>query len=365
LKLDFIITELFVGGAERCLTRVAIGCAESGDDVRVLSVGSLPGGDQTVLIDRLGEAGIDVESIGADRATAFPRALKSIRRWLDRRDAEICQTFLYHANVLGGLASPSRPTTRFVGGLRVAERRGLRVPIERYAIGRLDSLVCVSEGVAQFARRRLHVPGEKLTVIPNAIETVSPANPIDWTFVGFPANAEVILFVGRLHPQKGLELLQTSLDQIAPRGSNRRVVLVGDGPLRKSLTRWAAASDDRVRLTGWRGDVDRFLAACNVLVLPSRYEGMPNVVMEAMASGRPVVVSRVEGANELLSHAPEMQIFPIGDSAAMTDRLRMILGDRDLQVELGRQNRERVKRDFSVSAMIDAYRSHYRRVLNR
>ncbi len=105
------------------------------------------------------------------------------------------------------------------------------------------------------------------------------------------------------------------------------------------------------------------MQACRVLVLPSRYEGMPNVVMEAMAAGRPVVCSDVQGTEELLGHARQLQLFRSADSLEMKNLVEQFLSDEDLSEKVGAANQARIRSEFTVAAMVDAYRSLYRTVL--
>ena len=107
------------------------------------------------------------------------------------------------------------------------------------------------------------------------------------------------------------------------------------------------------------------MKACQLLVLPSHYEGMPNVVLEAMACSRPVVCSRVEGSDELLGHAQELQTFRPGDAPAMAAAVQRFAQDDELAARIGDDNCRHVREKFSLSRMIDAYRSHYRYLLSR
>ncbi len=367
MRVDFVITELFVGGAERCLTELALGLSESGDDVRVFSLGALPIDGQRTLVERLQGAGIPVATAGADRPTKFYRAYRQLRSWFDESKPDICQTFLHHANVLGPWAAAASGIEITVGGLRIAESKPLRCRIERSALRRTNSVICVSAAVQQFANERLGCSPGKSVVIPNGVDVsrFASATPLEWSAIGWPDDSIVSLFVGRLHRQKGIELLQQQVDSISPTGSNRRLLLVGDGPLRSELQRWVTQiGKHRVQLLSWQSDVAPLMRACRLLILPSHYEGMPNVVLEAMAAGRPVVCSRVEGSEELLSHTPQ-QSFPVGDGDAMADLVEQFLADEVLCDEVGSSNQARVRNDFSIAAMVDAYRSHYRTLLAR
>ncbi len=382
MRVDFVITELYVGGAERCLTELAIGLAETGDDVRVFSLASLPDGQQSelvdrlqlpvtrqrVLVDRLLSAGIPVESGGADSPTKLLSAYWKLRNWFDLSKPDVSQFFLHHANVLGTFAAKASGVQTRIGGLRVAEAKRLRCHIERSALKRMQGVVCVSEAVQQFARDRLGCDADRSVVIPNGVDVTrfASASPMKWSDVGWPEDSIVSLFVGRLHPQKGISLLQEQIDQIAPAGSNRRLLLVGDGPLRSDVESWSnRIGRQRVQLLPWQSDIAPLIRACRVLLLPSHYEGMPNVVLEAMAAARPVVCSRVEGSKELLSHAADQQSFPAGDSNAMKNLVEQFLSDETLCDEVGELNQLRARKDFSIAAMVDAYRSYYRTLLTR
>ena len=238
--------------------------------------------------------------------------------------------------------------------------RGL---VERAAVNRMQQLVCVSRSVADFAAQYLRCDPARLTVIPNGVDLshFATATPVDWRSIGWPADAVVSLFVGRLHPQKGIDLLQQQLDLFAPRGSRRRLLLIGEGPLNDRIDRWIAkVGEDRVQRLPWQADVAPWIKASRLLVLPSRYEGMPNVVLEAMASARPVVCSRVEGIEELLGDAFSEQSFTPDAETGLRAVAEPLLQDAALSERVGLENQSRVRREFSIPTMIDAYRSLYR-----
>ncbi len=366
MRVDFIITELFVGGAERCLTELAIGLTQGGDQIRVFSLARLPSGGQRGLVDRLQAAEIPVVSGNADSSLQFASAYRRLKRWLGESPPDLCQTFMYHANVLGTFAAKSSGIAVRVGGLRVAEARPIRCLIERTAVRRMQSLVCVSTAVERFASEHLGCDRSRMIVIPNGVDVArfAGADPIDWSQIGWPSDAVVTLFVGRLHRQKGIELLQRQIDQLAPVNSQRRLLLVGDGPLRRELQQWTELmGEDRVKLLPWQADVAPLMRACRLLILPSRYEGMPNVVLEAMAAGRPVVCSRVEGSEELLSQSVDHQGFPQGDDQAMNRLAEQFLSDEHFSDRIGKENQSRAQNEFSIDAMLDRYRTHYRKLL--
>lgn len=362
MRVDFVITELNVGGAERCLTELALGLKARGDEIRVFSLATLPRDHQGVLVQRLHAGGIHVSSAGADSATRTHRAYRQLCRWFAESKPDVAHTFLHHANVLGGFAARAAGVPARIAGIRVAEPRPLRCWIERSALKRVHRVACVSRGVERFAVEFLGCDSGKTIVIPNGVDVdrFASAEAFRWSRIGWPDDAQVSLFVGRFHPQKGIENLQQQVDCLATSNSPRRLLMVGEGPLRGELVDWAKRiGNDRIQLLPWQSDVAPLIRACRLLVLPSHYEGMPNVVLEAMAAGRPVVCSRVEGSDELLADTIVQQSFPVGDVSAMKNLAEQFLSDEALCNEIGIINQTRAREHFSLSAMVSAYRDLY------
>lgn len=358
------------------MTDLAIGLAQRGEQVRVASIGSLPEHGQTQLVQRLRDANIELYSADCNRFAQVLRARKRLRDWMRRDRADVVQTMLFHANVVGTLAARAASVGVIVGGVRVAEPFWIRMMLEARALRRMSAVVCVSESVQSFVKeqQRVRTP---LHVIPNSIDLSEwdegdERNDVNALGSSSPPPSSLslneepptLLFVGRLHPQKGLELLFEALPSLLADHPDMTVTIVGDGPLRDWVVdRAAAISSDRIAVTGWRSDVKGLMKRCRLLVLPSRYEGMPNVVMEAMASSRPVAVARVEGVNELLRDVAKDQTFEPGNSvelAALVDRLWR---DSVLASSLGKRNRELVAANHSREAMLDAYLTLYRSLL--
>lgn len=370
LRIDFIITELFIGGAERCLTELAIGLAKRGDHVRVASVGSLPRGQQAALVDRLGAAGIEVFSAHCDRPLQFLRGRAALRDWMQRDRPDLVQTMLFHANVLGTLAAAAAGVTLRVGGVRVAERSRLRSMLEAWAMKRMDAVVCVSDSVREFVNA-VHQTKATLHVIGNSVDLqqVDTTQEVDWSQVEWaegPVGDQVLLFVGRLHTQKGIDILFNALPDLLDRYPDMQVVIVGDGPLRGWVVRRAQEMGrKRVAVMGWRGDAHSLIKGCRLLVLPSRYEGMPNVVMEAMAASKPIAATRVEGVNELLREGASDQTCPPNDVGALSRLVDQLWRDPQRAMLIGQRNREIIAAHHSSEAMVELYRDLYRSLIDQ
>src|SRR5262249_41667847 len=184
---------------------------------------------------------------------------------------------------------------------------------------------------------------EKLVVIPNGVDLSRWQAPNDCAAnaLHLAPGRRGIVFVGRLDKQKGLEPFFHELVAIFRSLPEHDLVLIGDGPLRPTLERLATRLRlaSRVRFLGWHPDAAPFIAAADILVLPSRWEGMPNVVLEAMAAGKPVVATQAEGTVELLGIASQEQTASVGHCAGFRHRLVEIGKNPKLAADLGQKNR--------------------------
>lgn len=363
IRVALVITELNVGGAERCLTNLALGLDHQRFDVEVYSLGPRPSPPHADLADRLAEGGIETHFLGLSSAWQAATGVRILRRALRRQAPHVLQSFLFHANVLGSWALGSHPSTQMVAGIRVADPRKPRMVLERLALRRAAKVVCVSQSVAEFAKRQVGLPSAQLVVIPNGIEPQNEAGDADVALGEFQIGPDdpVLLYVGRLDRQKGLDWLLESSDSILASLPNHHLLLVGDGPERTALATAAAQCEchRRIHFAGWRPDIPQLLRRCQMLVLPSRWEGMPNAVLEAMASGRPVVATRADGVEELLGTAADGQIVDFGDQRQLVEAIHRLAADPHRREQLGTSNRARAEAEFSMAAMVRRYEELY------
>jgi glycosyltransferase involved in cell wall biosynthesis len=250
--------------------------------------------------------------------------------------------------------------------MRVADPRRWRTPLERLATSTADRFVCVSQSVAEFCKRRGFAP-EKLVVIPNGIDLSQwqDAVPADVRQWGISSGRRILLYLGRLDSQKGLDAFLRHLTHVFGELPNHDLLLVGDGKLRPSLSHLAQrlCIGDRVHFAGWQADTPQILAAADVLILPSRWEGMPNVVLEAMASGKPVVATQAEGTVELLGLGALEQTVAVGDWDSFCRLLVRLARDRQHAMDLGRQNRVRAQQ-FSIEIAVQRYERLYESLMH-
>ena len=366
LRLCHIIPTLDRSGAEKQLALLA--CRQHAQGMPVEVVALTRGGPYE---RRLREVGVPTTVLGK-RFKLDPLTLRNLHRHLKAGRPDIVQTWLFAANSYGRLAASWAGVPTLVATERCVDQ--WKGPVERFVdrrlLARTDAVVANSRAVAGFYRRA-GVPEDKLHVIPNA--AVLPAPVRDAAEV--PGRAErlatlgledrfTLLFVGRLWPQKRLRDLIWAVSILELAGYHANLLVVGDGPLGERLRQFAHGLhlDGRVTFLGHRGDVPELLTLADAVAIPSEYEGMPNVALEAMAHARPVVASRIAGMDEVVVHDGTGLLVEPKSPVALSQAVIRLLTEDGLAVRLGRAGRARVKQRFTEDAMVAAYDGLYRRL---
>jgi glycosyltransferase involved in cell wall biosynthesis len=359
LKVLQLIPTLDRSGAEKQMAMLARGLPR--DRFRVEVAALTRSGP---LEAELRDAGIPVTVIGKP-LKLDPLALLRLARFLKAGSFDVVQTWIFAANAYGRVAARmARVPVVVVAEMAVDiwKGRGDRLVDRRLATW-CDRLVGNSHAVVDFYRG-LGVPGDRLAMIYSGVEDDEPP-PVDPAAMreelGLPPDAPLVLFAGRLAEQKRVDDLLKALDLLQHVEPDVRTLIAGDGPLRARLEDTAAAYhlDGRVRFLGHRDDVPRLLAAADLLVLPSAFEGLPNVVLEAMRFRKPVVATAAPGTTEVVVDGETGRLVPIGDQVGLARAIRDIVRDPALARRLGEAGRSRVEAHFGAAAMIDHFAALY------
>ena len=359
LRVALSITELEIGGAERCLVELATRIDRRRFAPVVYALSPRPTPEDRSLLPQLEVAGIETHFLGAFGTRHFPAAVTRLTKLLNQQRPAVLQSFLFHANFVSRWAAWRADVPHVLSGVRVAERGvAWHLWLDRATRGLVERYVCVSRAVADFSRSRLCLPEERVVVIPNGIdcERFASAGPIDLISLGLPAGRRAVTYVGRLETQKGVAELIEHSPWWLKRLPEHDLLIVGGGSLDRELRslteRLGVAS--RVHFVGWRPDVPEILKASDLVVLPSRWEGMPNVILEVMAAGRAVVSTDVEGVRELLGDGATEQIVTRADYRQLAERIAALATDDSERQRLAAHNLIRSK-EFGWETMVGAY----------
>jgi glycosyltransferase involved in cell wall biosynthesis len=366
MRIDLVITELDMGGAERCCAELSAFLSKRNHRVRVIALGPSPVAPKDGLVQLLKSESIELIFLGGTRASHFPRVAWKLRALLRSDPPDIVQSFLWHGNVLSAAIVPSFRIP-LVGGVRVAEPRRNRHFLGRWAASRMHRVVCVSQSISDWCVKTEGVNQEKLVVIPNGVSLKSDDTAIAPRSHSVPENSRILLFVGRLELQKGIDILIEHAAGLLRQLPKHHLVMIGDGAWRQATQALAQRNelDGRVHCLGQRRDVRSWMARSELLLLPTRYEGMPNVILEAMAESLALVTTRVEGIAELLGDHFHEQTVRCGDWAAFFKQIALLAENGSLRQTLGQANRKRVESHFNLENQLRNYELLYEEILSK
>ena len=310
------------GGVGRHVADLAAGAVAAGAAVTVAGPAAT---EELFGFRAAGATFVPVEIALGTHPVADLTALVALRALVG--DAEIVHAHGLRAGLLSGLALGRRRTPFVVtwhnAVLGAGGRRRVYARLEQRVAHRATTTLCVSPDLVDRVRS---LGGQDVRLAPvGARELPPPSRPVEEIRRELGISGPLVLCVGRLHPQKGLDILVDAAAQLDGTATPF-VVIAGEGPERPRLERAISETSAPVRLLGRRDDVPDLLAAADVVVLPSRWEGSPLAAHEALLAGKPLVASSVGGLPHLLGEDGAVFVPP-EDPAALAAALDALLGD--------------------------------------
>lgn len=371
MKILHIITDLSIGGAQMMLYNLLSGMHGNGFETEVISlVEAGPAGPKIASLD------IPVWSLGMRRGVPNPVAVLRLARYLRRNRPDVIQTWMYHANVVGGIAATLAggvPVVWAIHHTSFEPEGNKRSTIWTAQIGGVFShwlprqIVIVSEKARQL-HEELGYADHKMVVIPNGFDLrKSRPDPVARLSVrhelGIPEEARLIGMVGRFHPQKDHHTFVQAAALVHANLPDVHFLLCGYRLTwdNSELSRWIDESGLRqhFHLLGRRDDVPRLHAALDLATLSAAYgEAFPLVVGEAMACGVPCVVTDVGDSAMIVGDTG--RVVPIRDPQALAVAWRELLAmEPEARIELGQRARQRIEENFSLPAIVAQYEMLY------
>jgi glycosyltransferase involved in cell wall biosynthesis len=232
-------------------------------------------------------------------------------------------------------------------------------------IAKTGKLVAVSHDLRRFIVEKVGIPEPQIEVIYNGVRPTPPIGETEArqcrSELGIQAEDLVIGTIGSLYPVKGHTYLLDAMPIVLRQHPNTMLLIAGRGELEVPLKEQAKrlGIENHVRFLGMRQDIPRLLASMDLFVLPSLSEGLSMALLEAMASARPVVATRVGGNPELVSQGATGLLVPSQNVPALADGVLSLLSSRDRLRQFGETGKERVRRDFTTDRTMAGYRGVY------
>lgn len=351
-----LIDGLRIGGAEMLLRDLSVGLERRGYRV---SIGYSTSG---ALVQELNALGLPL--------TRLPRLMRidpilfgGMVRLCLRGAPQIVHTHLFKSDIHGRLAARMAGVPVVVSTLHSMDRWAKIRPLgslygltARYA----DRIVAVSKEVRRYYGAHTGIPDEKFSTIENGVnvqrfEQQAAAGDLVRQGLGLDPSAPLLGVVGRLTPPKDHATFLRAAMLISRKVPQARFLIVGDGPLRKALeaqTR-ALGLSEVLTFTGLRKDIPAVLAALDVLVFSSLWEGLPVALLEGMAAARPVVATSVGGIPDVVLPGRTALLAPPSDAEALAQACLYLIANDNMRQAMGQLGYERARTHFSIEVMVD------------
>lgn len=357
MKVLIFIYSLHSGGAERVTANLSNYWAQKGWQVTVVTLAS-PAQDFYQLHPSVRRVPLDMAGQSTNRFAAAwnnVRRIAALRRVLLRQRPDVALAMMDTANVLLAIAAAGLKNLMTVGSehihppqIRLAKPWGV---LRAHLYGRLSAMTALTTESAHWLHR--HTRARHVRVIPNAATWPLPAQAPHLPLPSGSGERRLLLAVGRLHAQKGFDILIPAFGRLARDLPDWHLVILGEGPDRKALEEQIAAIGltDRVSLPGRAGNVAQWYEAADLYVMSSRFEGFPNTLAEAMAYGLPAVSFDCDtGPRDIIRHEVDGLLVPAGDAAALEAALRRLIVDPALRKRFAARAPE-VRERFSLTSV--------------
>jgi sugar transferase (PEP-CTERM/EpsH1 system associated) len=359
VRVMHVVYTLRTGGMEMGVVKLVNGL----DPARVRSsiCSTTPAGEIKALV----QPSVPVFELSR-RAGNDPRIVAALYRLFRRERPHVVHTHAWGTLLEGLVAARAAGVPAVVHGehgtlqLRVHQRW-----LQRMGWAAADRLLSVSSVLAGRMAETTGYPAERITTIRNGVNLErfhAASHEAARAALGLPVGTPIVGTVGRLVPVKDQATLVDAVAELGKGGVAATLVIAGDGPERARLEARAAERGVDLRLLGYRPDVEQVLGALDVFVLSSTSEGLSNTILEAMAAGRPVVATRVGGAEEMISDGVTGVLVPPSDAPAMAAALRRVLAAGDRGAAMGAAARQRVESEFTLAGMMQRYERMYTEV---
>ncbi len=363
IRLFYLTTTPKISGAEKQLFELVSRINKEVFDVFVCTIMEEKKGG---LLYKLKEKGINCCSLNINSKWQFFKIFK-LHFLLKKERLDILQSFLFFDNIAARIIGKVAGVPVIISGQRSAEthRSKLRNFLDKTTLPLTNHIISNSEAGKKILIERTGVKEEKISVIYNGVSAKKPC-PVQVKENTKRRDRIKIGFIGRLTKLKGLIYLLESIAQL----KNKKIslVLIGDGPERENLEKLSRELniENQVKFLGRKENAWEYMANFDVFVLSSLWEGTPNVILEAMSQGVPVIATHVGGIPEMIDDGKTGFLTESKNPKVLAEKINYVLGLSQSELEeIIKKARKTVEEKFSLGKMINEHENLYREILKK
>lgn len=381
LKILYLITDLNIGGSEKMLYELVTRIDQTKFSPLVCGLKSWG-----YYAEKIKEKGIKVITLNLEQGfwlTKNFQAIFTLVKIIREERVNLVHTFLFRANFLGRIAASLAGVAKVISSIRVMEEeKKYHLFLERITSFLSDKFIVNSQALKNFIIEKMKTPAKKIEIIYNGIDFSNlpkVENKNKCQELGYREEDILIGTVGRLHKQKGIEFFIKAIKIItqapspctkkwggaSPITQSLKFLIIGDGPERKNLQSEICdlQLENKVQLFGWRTDVLEIISILDIFVLPSLWEGTPNVILEALAYGKPVVATKVGGVPEIIEDGKNGLLVEPANAKKLAEAIIWMLENPEKAKEMGEKGKKKVENFFPIDKMVKETERIYDKLL--
>lgn len=370
VRILFIIDNLLPGGTQHVLIRLIEGLRKMNYQPSVVSLNEA----EKSLVNKLHDVGVDVYVF--NKYTLLLSGIFRIISLMRVRKFHLVQNFLFYSNNIGRILGRIARVPVVVSSVRGFQVDGIsmkrwQIALDRFTNSMDDRIIINTRSAYDFCEKALGINREKIEVIYNGINQKDIKEINNYQEIkrklNIPENSIIIGAAGRITVEKGHAFLLDAFQQALRIRPDLFLLIAGEGKLRKTLAERidALGLKSRAEFIGYRPDMNNIYALMDIFVLPSLVEGMPNVILEAMCHGKPVIATEVGGVPEIIDDGVNGMIVPPGDAEALGEKILFLVEKKERRERIGNIAKEKVKEHFDLRHMVQGYHELYQRLIQQ
>lgn len=309
------------------------------------------------------QAGLNYTELSGNSRHISIKDCSQIVRQIKEKDYDIILGFGIRVSILLRVLKPWLEKTPIITGLRGLDkwRKWYHIWPDRLTQSYCNMFVPNSNAVAQLRIKREKTSPSKIVVIKNGINVnyfdKQKCSHIKRSSLNLPESKIIATTIGNFRYQKGYDFLLGVIKEFAPQLENIHFVWVGRGALKQSMEREIASANlsEKITMLGYTKDVRPILANSDIFLLPSREEGMPRALMEAMSMGVPAVATDVGGTNEVIENGKNGFLADFGDTKTFGNYIKKLVDNADLRLQMAIEARKCIVKHFNIETIAKQY----------
>lgn len=356
-----LTTDSRIGGTEKMILAFIKNCSEAFENSVTVMKGNGP------LLEEASKHGARCFALNMQSRLDIWKVcalFKILKNW----SPDILHSYLFHSNIAGRITGRLAGIRHIICGQRNTDsaKKRHQILFDRWTHPLCEAVISNTQAAKEVITKREKIPPGKIHVIYNGIKEDSAVRSIEKSDITGENDSIILVNVSSFTPKKGHSVLIESVSPILKSRKKIHLVLAGSGPLEDEIRSrvFSLELQKKIHFLGYRNDVQSLLRSCDLFILSSLWEGMPNAVLEAMMQGLPVIASAAGGIPEVIEDTVEGFLVPPGNGAKLADRIIFALDHPEDLKNMALKAKEKVRNHFTIKKMIDSLEGFYRKTVN-